>query len=101
MPRIVAFSERPRDFQTVDPAKRAVEPAAGRLRVGMRTDQQRGPGMTRAAEHIADAVDLRLEPGVAHAAGEPVARVDIDWGQRKPHDAGAGRAEAAKCAQVA
>ena len=32
--------ERPHDFEPVDHAERAVEPAAGRLRVGVRADQQ-------------------------------------------------------------
>jgi hypothetical protein len=54
-------AERTHDLERVDDAKRAVQPAAGRLRVRVRTDQQCLAGIARSAQHIADAVDQGLE----------------------------------------
>src|SRR6185312_6453917 len=48
-----------RRFERVDDAERAVEPAAARLRLAVRADQQNSPGALVMAEHIADAVDDR------------------------------------------
>ena len=64
-------------FEPVDDAERAVEPAAMRLRFAVRADQEAPGGARIAADHIADAVDHRIEPGLGEFVGEPLARGDI------------------------
>src|SRR5712691_5864825 len=71
--------EGARQFEPVDDAERAVEPAAMRLRLAVRADEQAPPGAQIAADHVADAVDHRIEAGGGELLGEPVARGDILW----------------------
>src|ERR1700722_16129694 len=58
--RIVA-AQGPRRFQRIDDAERAVEPAAMRLGLAVRADQQASVGAWVAADHVADAVDDGVE----------------------------------------
>ena len=75
--RLVAFAEGAGDLQSVDDAEGTIQPAATRLGIGVRTDQQRRPSASRAPEDIPDAIDLGIESGCAHALDEPVARLDV------------------------
>src|SRR6516225_1422177 len=67
-----------RQLEPVDHPERAVEPTAIGLGLAVRADQQPPPRRGIAAEHIADAVDDRVEPGFAQPLGQPIARGDID-----------------------
>jgi hypothetical protein len=64
-------------FEPVDDAERAVEPAAMRLGLAVRSDQQPSGGVPIAADHVADAVDHRIEPGLGEFLDEPLARGDV------------------------
>src|SRR5690242_12675016 len=71
------LGERARDLQPVDHAHHAVEPAATRLGVGMRAEQDARAGLGTLAQHRANAVDHRLEPRLLHATGQPVPALDV------------------------
>jgi len=71
------FGKSPCDFEAVDHAHDAIEPAAARLRVGMRSHQQPRALSARTADDIADPVDGRAETGRLHAGAEPVPRLDV------------------------
>ena len=88
------------EFEPVDHAQRAVEPAAIGLGLAVRADQQPAlrPGI--AADDVADAVDDRLEPGLAEFLGEPMPRLDIDRRIGRPMDAGLVAAEFGKPLQI-
>src|SRR5271170_5132667 len=66
------------EFQPVDHAQGAVEPAAIRLSLEMRPDQQPPLRQRLAADYITDAVDRCVEPGLAQLPGEPMPRLDIN-----------------------
>ena len=96
--RVVA--EGARQFERVDDAERAVQPAAARLRLAVRADQQSPLGIARAADHVSDAVDHRVEPRLGEFVGEPLARGDIDGRIGRPVDAGLVAAEFGEALQV-
>ena len=48
-----------------------------RLSLAVRADEQPPRGARIAPDHIADAVDHRIEPGLGEFVGEPLARGDI------------------------
>ncbi len=87
-------------FEPVDHAQRAVEPAAIGLGLAVRADQQPAPRPGIAADHIADAVDHRVEPGLAQLVGEPMPRRDIDRRIGRAVDAGLVAAEFGKPIEV-
>src|SRR3984893_5718780 len=65
----------PGQLEPVDHPERAVEPAAIGLGLAVRADQQPPTGQGIPAEHIATAVDHRVEPGLAIFLREPVPRL--------------------------
>ncbi len=87
-------------FQPVNHPQGAVEPAAIGLGLAVRADQQPPPRPGIAADHIADAVDHRLEPGLAQLAGEPMPRLDIDRRIGRAMDTGLIAAEFGKPTEV-
>ena len=72
-------SKSARQFERIDDTERAVEPAAVRLRLAVRADEQPARGAGVAADDIADAVDDRVEPGGGKLFGQPLPRGDILW----------------------
>ena len=56
------------EFEPIDHAKGAVEPAAIGLSFAVRADQQPAMCFRIIADYIADAVDDRIEPGLAQPA---------------------------------
>ena len=100
MARRFALREGPRHLEAVDDPHRAVEPATPRLGVRVRAEEDGRPGVARAAEHGADPVDMRFESRLAHPLAEPVARFDVDRGQRLPDDADPAGAEFAEPPQI-
>jgi hypothetical protein len=67
----------------------------------VRAGQNLTAGGQRLAEHIADAVDLRIEAGIRHAIGEPLPRSDILRRQAWPVHTSLVGAEGPKLVQVA
>ena len=100
MARLVALGEGTRNLEAVDHPHRTVEPAASRLGVGMGADEEGRTGIARTAEHRPDPVDSGVESRRAHSAAEPVTRVDVDRGQRLPHDPDAAGAEFAEPPEI-
>ena len=93
--------EGARQLEAVDHAQRAVEPAAIGLGLAVRADQQAPPlGRPIAADHIADAVDDRVEPGLAQLPGQPMPRLDIDRRIGRPMNAGLVPTELGKPLEV-
>ena len=89
-----------RELQPIDDAERAVEPAAIGLGFAVRADQQT-PLRTRIApDHIADAVDHGVEPGLAKLVGQPMPRLDIDRRIGRAVNAGLVAAEFGKPLQI-
>ncbi len=82
------FTEGAGDFQPVDDAESAVEPARVVLRLAVRTDQQLSAGGCRTPEHVADPIDRRVETGVRETPREPSARLDVLGREGWPMDAG-------------
>ena len=70
--RVVA--QRARGFERIDDTERTVEPAGMVLALDMGAGQNFPPPSTAEADDIADAVDLRVEPGLGHAIDQPLAR---------------------------
>src|SRR5580698_6609218 len=98
--RLGIFAKGARDFQSVNDAKRPVEPARMVLGLGVRADQELGASLSRTAEHVADPVDRRFEPGLSETAGEPAARFDILRRQRRSMHAAFVSAELGETAEV-
>ena len=84
---------RARGLERVDAAERAVEPAGLVLRLEMRAGERLARRPRCHAEHVADAVDRRLEPGLRASLGEPVPRRDILGRKGRAVDAGLVGAE--------
>jgi hypothetical protein len=101
MRRLRIFSQCPRHLEAVDHAHHAVEPAAARLGVGVRAHQQPRSAPGAAANHVADAIDHRLEPRLLHAAGEPASAFDVLRRQMRAMHAGLVAAEFGDAPQVA
>ena len=95
------LGQRPRGFERIDDAECAVEPAGMILGFEMRAGEHLAAGRARAAEHIADAVDRRLEAGLRHAFGQPLARHDVFGREGRTMDAGLVGAEGAQRVQIA
>ncbi len=91
--RVGILGERPRHFEPVDHAHHAIEPAAARLGVGVRAHQEPRAGLGTAADHVAHAVDHRLQPRLLHAPGEPTATLDILRREMRAMNAGLIAAE--------
>ena len=72
-----AAAQGARHLQAVDHAHRAIQPAGMRLGLEMAADQQERPLPSPAADDVADAVDLGIQPGLGQARGEPVPRLDV------------------------
>ena len=70
------------------------------LRFGVRTEQDFKSGHARTAEHIADSVDRRFEPGFRETSGEPAARLDVLWRKRRPMHAAFVSAELGQAVEV-
>ncbi len=88
------------EFEPVDDAERAVEPAAIGLGFEMRADQEAPLRLGIAADDVADPVDRRVEPCRAKPLGEPVARFDIDRGIGRAVVAGLVAAEFGEPPQI-
>ena len=88
------------DLKAVDDTQRAVEPAALRNRVGMRTDQDRAIGIGIATVYVPDRIHLRREAGLAHPVHQPAPRFDIRGGQRYAVHPGAEFTDGGELAQV-
>ena len=65
------------ELQPIDHAQGAVEPAAVGLGLTVRTDQQPAARPGLAADHIADPINHRIEPGLAEFIGQPMPRLDV------------------------
>jgi hypothetical protein len=89
-----------RHLQRVDHPERAIEPAAFRLGLAVRADQQAAGRVGRAAKDIADAVDHRFEARLGELPGEPVARGDIGFGIGRAVDPGLVAAEFGEALQI-
>ena len=100
MRRLGILGQRARHFEPVDHAHHAVEPAAARLGVGVRADQDARPRLGAAAEHRADAVDHGLQACLLHAAGQPVPALDVLLRQVRAMHAGLVAAEVGDAPQV-
>jgi hypothetical protein len=92
--------ERANHLQPIDHAERAIEPAPGGLRVGVRANQQRLAGIAGAPDHVANAIDRRVEPRLFITLFEPAARLHVLRTECRPHDTLALCADAAQVAQV-
>ena len=68
----------PSQLKRVDHPERAVEPAAIRLGLAVRADQEPPLGRGIAADNVAYAVDHRVEPGLAQLPSQPMPRLDVD-----------------------
>ncbi len=88
------------DLEPVDHAHHAVEPAAAGLGIRVRADQHARARLRAAADHVADAVDLRLQPGLLHAVGQPVPALDVLRRQVGAMHAGLVAAEVGDAPQV-
>src|SRR5258707_509616 len=93
-------SDRAGQFEPIDDAERAVEPAAMRLGLAVRADKQPPLGAWIAADHIADAIDHRVEPGLDNFAGEPLPRCEVLGRISRPVYAGLVSAEFGEALQV-
>ena len=62
------------NFEPIDDAERAIEPARMVLRLRMRADQQPRTWFSRPGENIADAVDRRVKTGRRQLLDEPGSR---------------------------
>jgi hypothetical protein len=80
-------------LQRVDHPQGAVEPAAARLGVRVGPHEERSPGLGRAADDVADAVDPGLESGLGHAPRQPAPRRHVRIRERRAHYPGAAGAE--------
>ena len=97
---IDAAAERARDLQAVDHAQRAIQPAGMRLRLDMAAEQQMRAVAARAADDVADAVDLRLEPGLGHPRRQPVSRLHVLGRIGRPMHAGLVFADLAQRVEI-
>src|SRR5581483_2466419 len=83
--RDAAFFYRPHRFQRPDDADRAVEFAAVDDAVEMRAgEHRRTVGAFEAAEDVADAVDVDLEPGLRHQMDEQLPAAQLGHGKNEP-----------------
>src|ERR1700734_968628 len=72
--------ESARQLKPINDPERPIEPAAFRLRLAVRADEQPPRRTLGATKHIADPVDDGVEPGLGIFSSEPTARSDIDLG---------------------
>ena len=79
------LGQRPRDLDPVDHAHRAVEPASGRLGIGVGADEHRLAGIAGSSDDVAGPVDAGIEPRLLQPPAEPVPGFDIDRRERRPH----------------
>ena len=98
---IDAAAKRARDLQPVDHTQRAIQPAGVRLRLDMAAEQQLRPVAARTADDVADAVDLRLQPGLGHPRGQPMARLHVLRRISRPMHAGLVFADLAQRVEIA
>ncbi len=70
------------------------------LGFAVRTDQELRPCRAGTAEHIADSVDLRIEPGFRETPGEPASRLDVLRRKRRTVHAALISAELSEAAKV-
>ncbi len=94
-------AKRARDLQAIDHAQRAIQPAGMRLRLDMAAEQQLRAIAARAAEDIADAVDLGLQPGLGQTCRQPMARLHVLRRICRPMHAGLVFADLAQRVEVA
>lgn len=67
------LKERPGDFQPIDDAHCAIEPASVVLRIGMRADEQQPPRRRVLADYVADPVHSGGKAGFLHTRHQPAA----------------------------
>ena len=94
------LGQRPGDLQPVDHAHRAVEPAPGRLGVGVGADDDRLAGVAGSADHVAGAVDAGIQSRLLQSATEPAPGIEIDRRERGPHHPGPASPELAQTSQI-
>ena len=92
--------QRPRDLESVDHAHRPVEPAAGRLGIGVGADNHRPAGVAGAAQDISGPVNARVEPRLGQPGAEPAPGFEVDWRERRPHHPGPAGAEFTQGSQI-
>ena len=95
------LGEGPRRLQRVDDAERAVEPAGMVLRLDVGAGEHLAAGRAGKSQHVADAVDDRLEPGLSHALGQPLARRHVLGREGRPVHAGLVGADLAQRVEIA
>ena len=95
-----AVAQGARHLQPEHHAHRAIQPAGMRLGFQMAADQQERPLPSPAADDVADAVDLGVQPGLGQAGGEPVPRLDVLRRVGRPVHAGAVGADRPQRVQV-
>src|SRR5262249_236037 len=87
-------------LESVDAAKRPVEPARMVLALQMGSRQHFGAARTASPENVGDAVNLGVEPGLPHAQDKPLACRNFLRRQRRAMPPGLVGAELRKPAQV-
>ena len=70
--------QRPRDLESADHAHRAVEPASGRLGIGVGADDHRPAGVAGPADNVAGPVDAGIESRFLQSPAKPVPRFEVD-----------------------
>ena len=87
-------------FERIDDAERAIEPARKILAFEMRAGQQFRSGFRAGAEHIADAVDLGVEPCLRKPLRQPLQRAHMRLRESRLVNAGLVGADAAKRIEI-
>src|SRR5262245_8511942 len=90
----------PGGFQRIDAAKCPIEPTCIILAFKMRSRERLATARPAFAENVGDAVDLGIEPRLAHPGREPLPRGDVRGREGGSVHAGLVRAEASEGAQV-
>ena len=95
------LTERPRRLEPVDDAERTIEPAGMVLAFDMRAGEKMRTARAAVADHGADAVDARVQPGLFEPVAKPMARLDVLRREGRAMHAGLVSAEGRQRAEVA
>ena len=95
------LAERARRLEPVDDAERAIEPAGMVLAFDMRAGEKMRTACAAVADHGADAVDARVQPGLVEPVAKPMARLDVLRREGRAMHAGLVSAEGRQRAEVA
>src|SRR5215472_586704 len=88
------------EFEPVDHPQRTIKPTAIGLGFAVRADEEPALRLRITADHIADPVDYRVEPGFTKLAGQPLPRLDVDGRIGRTMHAGLVAAEFRKPFQI-